>query len=186
MVRNCLLVLLSDIPGGHTLSPVSATSFRSSMNINKVTLAGRLTRDPEIKHTPSGTTIADISLAVTRYYKNNAGESVEETDFIDVTAFGRSAEIIGKHLKKASPVYVEGRLKLDQWQEKQSGQPRSKLRVVAESMQVVGPRLQTRAPAPVPSPAQRPGPAAPAPAPAPAAKRPLDPDLEVEPSDIPF
>ena len=71
------------------------------MNINKVTLAGRLTRDPEIKHTPSGTAIADISLAVTRYYKNNAGESIEETDFIDVTAFGRSAEIIQKHLKKA-------------------------------------------------------------------------------------
>ena len=85
------------------------------MNINKVTLAGRLTRDPEIKYTPAGTAIADFSLAVTRYYKNNAAESVEETDFIEVTAFGRSAEIIGKHLKKASPVYVEGRLKLDQW-----------------------------------------------------------------------
>src|SRR5215469_3801196 len=80
------------------------------MNLNRVTLASRLTRDPEIKYTPSGTAIADFSLAVTRYYKNNAGESQEDTDFIDVTAFGRSAEIIGKHLKKASPVYVEGRL----------------------------------------------------------------------------
>src|SRR6516165_12199138 len=145
------------------------------MNINKVTLAGRLTRDPEIKHTPSGTAIADISLAVTRYYKNNAGESMEETDFIDVTAFGRSAEIIGKHLKKASPVYVEGRLKLDQWQDKQSGQPRSKLRVVAESMQFVGPRPQTPVSAPAPSPVQRPGSGGPA-ASTPAAKRPLESD----------
>jgi single-strand DNA-binding protein len=154
------------------------------MNINKVTLAGRLTRDPEIRYTPSGTAIADFSLAVTRYYKNNAGERVEETDFIDVTAFGRSAEIIWKHLKKGNPLYVDGHFKLDQWQEKQSGQPRSKLRVVAESMQFVGPRPQTQAPAPALSPTQRPGLAAPASAPA--AKRPLDPDLDVAPDDIPF
>jgi single-strand DNA-binding protein len=152
------------------------------MNINKVTLAGRLTRDPEIKHTPSGTVIADFSLAVTRFYKNNAGENTEETDFVDVTAFRRSAEIIGKHLGKASPVYVEGRLKLDQWTDKQSGQPRSKLRVIPESMQFVGPRPQTPASAPAPSPAQRPGPASPASA----AKRSLDPDLDVAPHEIPF
>ena len=105
-----------------------------------------------------------------------------DTDFIDVTAFGRSAEIIGKHLGKASPVYVEGRLKLDQWTDKQSGQPRSKLRVVAESMQFVGPRPQTQAPAPVASPGQRPSPVAPAAA----VKRPLERDLDVEPSEIPF
>jgi single-strand DNA-binding protein len=154
------------------------------MKINKVTLAGRLTRDPEIKYTPSGTAIADFSLAVTRYYKNNAGESVDETDFIDVTAFGRSDEIIGKHLKKASPVYVEGRLKLDQWTDKQSGQPRSKLRVVAESMQFVGPRPQTQGSAVVASPDRRPGPTVPASTPA--AKRPLDPDLDVAPDEIPF
>jgi single-strand DNA-binding protein len=158
------------------------------MNINKVTLAGRLTRDPEIKYTPSGTAIADFSLAVTRYYKNNAGESQEDTDFIDVTAFGRSAEIIGKHLKKGNSLYIDGRLKLDQWQDKQSDQPRSKLRVVAQSMQFVGLRPQTQAPAPVPSPAQRSGSvgsAAPA-APASAAKRPLERDLDVEPHEIPF
>ena len=150
------------------------------MNINKVTLAGRLTRDPEIKHTPSGTAIADFSLAVTRYYKNNAGESVEETDFIDVTAFGRSAEMIGKHLGKASPVYVEGRLKLDQWDDKQTGAKRTRLKVVAESMQFVGPRPQTQAAAGVSSPDRRASPAAPAPA----AKRPLESDLEVD--QIPF
>jgi single-strand DNA-binding protein len=154
------------------------------MNINKVTLAGRLTRDPEIKYTPSGTAIADFSLAVSRYYKNAGGESQEDTDFIDVTAFGRSAEIIGKHLGKASPVYVEGRLKLDQWTDKQSGQPRSKLRVVAESMQFVGPRPREQAATAVPSVAQRLGSATPAPAPA--AKRPLERDLDVEPEEIPF
>jgi single-strand DNA-binding protein len=161
---------------------VSANLFLSSMNINKVTLAGRLTRDPEIKYTASGTAIADFSLAVNRYYKNNAGESQEQTDFIDCTAFGRSAEIIQKFLKKGNPIYVEGRLSLDQWQDKQSGQPRSKLRVVAESMQFVGPRPQTQAAAGVPSPDRRPGPAASAPA----GKRPLDPDLDAAPTDIPF
>ena len=103
------------------------------MNLNKVQLAGRLTRDPEIKHT-TGTAIADFSLAVTRYYKNNAGENVEETDFIDVTAFGRSAEIIGKRLRKGNSVYLEGRLKLDQWQDPETNAKRSRLKVVAESM----------------------------------------------------
>jgi len=153
------------------------------MNINKVTLAGRLTRDPEIKHTPSGTTIADFSLAVTRFYKNNAGESQEDTDFIDCTAFGRSAEIIQKFLKKGNPVYVEGRLKLDTWES--NGQKRSKLKVIAESMQFVGPRSQTLAPASVPSADRRPASATPA-APVPAAKRLLESDLDVAPDDIPF
>jgi len=83
------------------------------MNVNKVTLAGRLTRDPETRYTNSGTAITDISLAVSRFYKNEAGETRDETDFIDVTAFGRSAEIIQKHLHKGNPLFVEGRLKLD-------------------------------------------------------------------------
>ena len=180
------LVLCGDIrrQAIHYLLYLS-TSFCRSMNINKVTLAGRLTRDPEIKHTPSGTAIADFSLAVTRYYKNNAGESIEETDFIDVTAFGRSAEIIGKHLGKGSSVYVEGRLKLDQWTDKQTGQPRSKLRVVAESMQFVGSRPQPQGSASVPSPDRRPASATPA-ASAAAAKRPFESDLDEAPAEIPF
>jgi single-strand DNA-binding protein len=156
------------------------------MNINKVTLAGRLTRDPEIKHTSSGTTIADFSIAVTRYYKNSAGESVEETDFIDVTAFGGSAEIIEKFLKKGNLVYVEGRLKLDTWES--NGQKRSKLKVITESMQLVGRRPQTQGSAGVASVDRRPVPAGSV-APAvstPVAKRAPQSDLEVEPDEIPF
>ena len=76
------------------------------MNLNKVQIAGRLTRDPEVRFTTSGTAISDISLAVSRFWKNDKGESQEETDFIDVTAFGRSAEIIEKHLHKGSPIFV--------------------------------------------------------------------------------
>jgi single-strand DNA-binding protein len=72
------------------------------MNLNKVKLAGRLTRDPEVRYTPSGTAIADFSLAVSRFWKNDKAETQEETDFIDVTAFGRSAETIGKHCRKGS------------------------------------------------------------------------------------
>ena len=72
------------------------------MNVNKVTLAGRLTRDPETRYTNSGTAITDMSLAVSRFYKTEAGETRDETDFIDVTAFGRSAEIIQKHLHKGN------------------------------------------------------------------------------------
>jgi single-strand DNA-binding protein len=140
------------------------------MNVNKVTLAGRLTRDPETRYTNSGTAITDISVAVSRFYKNEAGETRDETDFIDVTAFGRSAEIIQKHLHKGNPLFVEGRLKLDQWDDKQTGAKRSKLKVVAESMQFVGPRAQ----APAPS-AQQPG------APTPAGR-----SADIEPGDIPF
>jgi single-strand DNA-binding protein len=73
------------------------------MNVNKVTLAGRLTRDPETRYTNSGTAITDISIAVSRFHKNEAGETRDETDFIDVTAFGRSAEMIQKHLHKGNP-----------------------------------------------------------------------------------
>ena len=144
------------------------------MNLNKVQLAGRLTRDPEIRHTTSGTAITDISLAVSRFYKTEAGETRDETDFIDVTAFGRSAEIIQKHLHKGNPLFVEGRLKLDQWDDKQTGAKRSKLKVIAESMQFVGPRPQAQVPAvgqPVAS------------APAPARKSRGE---DVEPDDIPF
>ena len=81
------------------------------MNVNKVTLAGRLTRDPETRYTNSGTAITDISLAVSRFHKNEAGETRDETDFIDVTAFGRSAEVIRKHLHKGEPAFCRRPIK---------------------------------------------------------------------------
>ena len=102
-------------------------------NYNKVILIGNLTRDPELRYTPKGTAIAKIGLAVNRTWKTDTGETREETTFVDVDAFGRQAEVIGQYMRKGRPFMVEGRLKLDQWEDKQTGQKRSKLGVVLES-----------------------------------------------------
>src|SRR5258707_7574905 len=129
------------------------------MNLNSVQLAGRLTRDPApLRYTPSDTAIVDISIGVSHFFKDSQGEKQEETDFIDCTAFGKTAEIIQQHLHKGSPIYVEGRLKLDQWQDKTTNQPRSKIKVIIESMQFVGPR-QTEANDASNQPSQRQAPA---------------------------
>jgi len=109
-------------------------------SFNKVILLGNLTRDPEIKYTPKGTAIANIGLAVNRVYSNDQGEKQEETTFIDVELWGRTAEIAQEYLRKGRPVLIEGRLKLDQWDDKATGQKRSKLRVVGETMQLLGSR----------------------------------------------
>jgi len=109
-------------------------------NFNKVMLMGNLTRDPEIRYTPKGTAVAEIGLAINRYFSGESGEKREETTFVDVTLWGRTAEIAGEYLKKGRPVFIEGRLQLDTWEDKQSGQKRSKLRVVAEGMQLLGSR----------------------------------------------
>lgn len=109
-------------------------------NLNKVMLIGNLTRDPEIKYTPKGTAIAQLGLAVNRSWSNDAGEKQEETTFVDVELFGRVAEIAGEYLRKGRPVFIEGRLKLDTWDDKQSGQKRSKMRVVGEQLQLLGSR----------------------------------------------
>src|SRR3954469_12162934 len=107
---------------------------------NKVILLGNLTRDPELKYTPKGTAVAQIGLAVNRVYSNEQGEKVEETTFVDVDLFGRTAEIANEYLRKGRPVLIEGRLKLDSWDDKQSGQKRSKLKIVGEVMQLLGGR----------------------------------------------
>ena len=109
-------------------------------NFNKVILMGNLTRDPEIRYTPKGTAVAEIGLAINRFFAGENGEKREETTFVDVTLWGRTAEIAGEYLKKGRPVFIEGRLQLDTWEDKQSGQKRSKLRVVAEGMQLIGAR----------------------------------------------
>ena len=100
---------------------------------NKVILAGNLTRDPELRYTPSGTAIAKFGLAVNRKWKDQSGEMKEEVTFIDIDAFGKQAETIGNYLKKGRPILIEGRLKLDQWDDKQTQQKRSRLGVVLES-----------------------------------------------------
>lgn len=104
-------------------------------NFNKVILAGNLTRDPELRYTPKGMAIAKLGMAINRTWKNEAGESKEEVTFVDVDAFGRSAEVIAQYLKKGRPILVEGRLKLDSWEDKQTNQKKSRLGVVLESFQ---------------------------------------------------
>jgi len=104
-------------------------------NFNKVILAGNLTRDPEVRYTPKGTAIAKLGMAINRTCKTDTGETKEEVTFVDVDAFGRTAEVISQYLKKGRPILVEGRLKLDQWDDKQTGQKRSRLGVVLENFQ---------------------------------------------------
>lgn len=105
---------------------------------NRVILLGNLTRDPELRYTPSGMAVTEIGMAVNDRRKNAQGEWVEETTFVDVTLWGRTAEVATEYLTKGSPLLIEGRLKLDQWQDKTSGDKRSKLRVVGERMQMLG------------------------------------------------
>ncbi|MBA2623974.1 MAG: single-stranded DNA-binding protein [Chthoniobacterales bacterium] len=109
-------------------------------SFNRVILLGNLTRDPEVRYTPKGSAVAEIGLALNRIYTPEGGEKREEVTFVDVTLWGRTAEIAGEYLKKGRPVLIEGRLQLDTWDDKQSGQKRSKLRVVGESMQLIGSR----------------------------------------------
>lgn len=109
-------------------------------SLNKVMLIGNLTRDPEIKYTPKGTAVAEIAIAINRNYTGADGQKKEEVTFIDVTLWERLAEIAGEYLKKGRPVFIEGRLQLDTWDDKATGQKRSRLRVRAESMQLLGSR----------------------------------------------
>jgi single-strand DNA-binding protein len=151
-------------------------------NLNRVLLIGNLTRDPEIRYTPKGTAVAEIGIAVNRVFSGEDGEKREEVTFVDVTLWSRLAEIAEQYLKKGRPVFIEGRLQLDSWDDKQTGQKRSRLRVVAENIQMLGSRGEGEAGGPGGSPAPRRS----APAPAPRPNPPRDPDLDTEPDDIPF
>ena len=101
-------------------------------NFNKVIIAGNLTRDPELRYTPKGTAIARLGMALNRSWKTETGETRDEVTFVDVDAFGRQAEVIAQYVKKGRPLLVEGRLKLDTWEDKNTHQKQSKLRVVLE------------------------------------------------------
>ena len=104
-------------------------------NFNKVILAGNLTRDPELRYTPKGTAIAKITVAINRSWKTETGETKEEVTFVDVDAFARQAEVIGQYFKKGRPILLEGRLRYETWDDKQTNQKRNKLGVVLESFQ---------------------------------------------------
>ena len=114
---------------------------------NKVMLIGNLTRDPEVRYTPKGSAVCDIGLAVNRVYSSESGEKVEEVTFVDVVLWGKTAELAGKYLHKGRPVFIEGRLQMDSWEDKQTGQKRTRMRVVGEQMQFLGSPGGDRAPA---------------------------------------
>jgi len=164
-------------------------------NYNKVILMGNLTRDPQLRYTPGGQAVADIGIAINRHTTTPTGERKESVTFVDVTAWGHQAEVINERFAKGQPIFLEGRLELDEWTGK-DGQRRSKLRVVLEQFQFVSLRGEGREPrepgsAPPPgAPAERPRPAAsPTQAPAPSPPPPPAPEDEADAApfdDVPF
>jgi|SRR6516225_9440785 len=153
-------------------------------SFNKVILAGNLTRDPELRYTPKGTAIARIGMAINRTWKTETGETKEEVTFVDVDAFGRQAEVIAQYMKKGRPLLVEGRLKLDQWEDKNTHHKQSKLRVVLDGFSFLDSRGGGEGGGGEPP---RPRPAAAAPAAAPAAADPAEAESpSAEEDDVPF
>jgi single-strand DNA-binding protein len=149
-------------------------------SFNKVILAGNLTRDPELRYTPKGTAVAKIGLAVNRTWTTETGEKKEEVSFIDIEAWGRQGEVIAQYMKKGRPLLVEGRLKLDTWEDKNTKQKQSKLKVVLESFSFID---SNRGDAPNSAPA----PAAPrSAAPAAPAAEPADAEPPPPEDDVPF
>ena len=117
-----------------------------SFNYNRVTIAGNLTRDPEVRFLAGERAVAHFGLAINRRWKDKDGQAQEETLFVDCEAWGRTAELVGQYLTKGSGAFIEGRLKLDAWEDK-DGQKRSKIKVVADSVQFIGGKSDGAAPA---------------------------------------
>lgn len=109
-------------------------------SFNQVILMGNLTRDPQTRQLPSQSPVAEFGLAVNRKYRTQEGEDREETCFVDCVAFGRQAEVIAQYCQKGKPLFVQGRLRLDQWEDKETGQKRSRMSVVVENFQFIGAR----------------------------------------------
>lgn len=135
-------------------------------NLNKVMLIGNLTRDPELRVLPKGTAIAQFSLAVNRKWRDEAGADREEVTYVDCEAWGKSGENIAKYVTKGKPLFVEGRLRLDQWEDKTTKEKRSRMKVVVDNFQFLGSRddatqsqgpQPTRHPAPTAAPADEEG-----------------------------
>jgi single-strand DNA-binding protein len=156
-------------------------------SFNKVILMGNLTRDPELRYTPKGTAVAKVGLAVNRTWKSETGETKEEVTFVDIDVFGRTAENVSQYMRKGSPMLIEGRLRYDTWEDKQTNQKRSKLAVVADTVQFLGSPRSAEGQAGESRPEPRPRPAAP---PSSAAlARPVEaPEAEMPPAedDVPF
>jgi single-strand DNA-binding protein len=148
-------------------------------NLNRVFLMGRLTRDVEMRYTPKGTAVAEISLAINRYRTDDAGNKSEEVTFVQVQLWARLAEIASQYLTKGKTCMIDGRLQLDTWDDKQTGQKQSRLRVIGENLQLLESRkdsseASSSGPPPRPSGPARPGSTAPT-------RAPLS-----EPDDIPY
>jgi single-strand DNA-binding protein len=170
-------------------------------NLNKVFLIGRLTRDPELRYTTNGAAVTSLGLAVNRFYNSKDGERREEVTFLDVTVWNRQAENCCQYLKKGRPVHVEGYLKLDSWDDKETGKKRSTVKIEAENVQFLDGRgsegggdgetdFRSSAPRETARPAAGNGPSRgsyppPVSEPAPARRSPAPPD-EMEDDDIPF
>lgn len=108
-------------------------------SFNKVILMGNLTQDPQVRYIASGTPVTELRMAINRqWYDKQTNSRKEDTTFVDVTVWGRTAEVAGEYLSKGRPVLIEGRLQLDTWQDKETGQNRSKLKVVCENMTMLG------------------------------------------------
>jgi len=155
-------------------------------SLNSVTLLGNLCRDPELRYTPKGSAIASFSLAVNRQWKDESGADKEEVSFIDCTAWSKTAELIGQYYKKGSPILFEGRLKQDSWDDKQTGQKRTKLGVVVEKLTFLPRKPSSVADS---EPASRPSSAPPNNAPEPPAAEPATPSPAggpIEDQDVPF
>lgn len=153
-------------------------------SLNKVMIIGNLTKDPEVSYTPRGAAVATLGIAINRSYTTESGERREDTTFVDVELWNKLAELAQQFLRKGQSVYIEGRLKLDSWEDKQTGQKRHRLRIAGESMQFLTPKNAGRQPGSDENeyePRQAP-PARPA---RPARTAP-DPDLDAQSDDIPF
>lgn len=124
-------------------------------NLNKVMLIGNTTRDPELRVTPKGTAICQFSLAVNRKWKDEGGQEREEVTYVDIEAWGKGGETISKYVTKGRPLFVEGRLRLDQWEDKNTKEKRSRMKVVVENFQFLG-SAQDR-PQAAPKPVERDG-----------------------------
>jgi len=115
-------------------------------NFNKVILAGNVTRAPETRYTPKGTPVCKFGLAINRQWKTDTGEKKEDVCFVDCTTFGKQAETFAQYVRKGHPVLVEGRLDLDTWEDKESGDKRQKLTVIVEGFQFLKGKEKTDAP----------------------------------------
>jgi single-strand DNA-binding protein len=164
-------------------------------SLNSVHIIGNCTRDPELRYTPTGVAVCDLGLAINRNYVTDDGQKKTDTTFVDVTLWAKTAELVSKYVKKGSPIFVDGRLQMDSWEDKQTHQQRTRLKIIGESVQLLASRPQTQEQAsePTPSPAlqeQRARNAAAAPAfkptPTPVAPAPAPNSTDIDPDDIPF